>query len=196
MENFRLKVFRAAARTLNFRKAAEELLVSQPAVTQQIKALEEELGTSLFERTKGKVKLTASGVILAKHAERIKVILDEAVQTIAENAGTRADELRVGASQTIGVSICCPTVSRLRKDYLRDIPEAKLVWLDAGHFVLDENLQALLARSALRLRAKTLCPKTSGTGLVYVITACHHLATDLMQPSEGKLCRGLPANVS
>jgi len=57
MENFRLRVFRVVAHTLNFRKASEELLISQPAVTQQIKALETELGISLFDRSKGKVRL-------------------------------------------------------------------------------------------------------------------------------------------
>ena len=117
MENFRLKVFRAAARTLNFRKASEELLVSQPAVTQQIKALEEELGTSLFERTKGKARLTASGVILAEHSERIKVIIDEAVHALAEASGTHTDELRVGASQTIGQYLLPKLLAGFRKDY-------------------------------------------------------------------------------
>jgi LysR family transcriptional regulator, transcriptional activator of the cysJI operon len=47
MENFRLKVFRAVAHHLNFSRAAEELLLTQPAVTQQIKALEEECGVPL-----------------------------------------------------------------------------------------------------------------------------------------------------
>ena len=51
LENFRLKVFRAVAQHLNFRKAAEQLFLTQPAVTLQIKALESDLGAaSLIER--------------------------------------------------------------------------------------------------------------------------------------------------
>ena len=50
LENFRLKVFRVVAEHLSFRKAGEALYLTQPAVTLQIKALEEELGTKLFER--------------------------------------------------------------------------------------------------------------------------------------------------
>ena len=102
MENFRLKVFRTVARTLNFRKAAEELRITQPAVTQQVKALEQELGVALFDRAGGKIALTASGAVLEDYAGRLKVLVDEAAQAIAEVSGTHADELRVGASQTIG----------------------------------------------------------------------------------------------
>ena len=102
MENFRLKVFRTVARTLNFRKAAEALRLTQPAVTQQVKALEEELGITLFDRERGQVSLTASGAVLLDYAERLKALVDEAGQAVAEAAGLRNDELRVGASQTIG----------------------------------------------------------------------------------------------
>jgi hypothetical protein len=51
MENFRLKVFRTVADNLNFRQAPEALYLTQPAITLQIKALEEELGVPLFDRT-------------------------------------------------------------------------------------------------------------------------------------------------
>ena len=64
MENFRLKVFRVVAAHLNFSRAAEELLLTQPAVTQQIKALENEYGTPLFDRTGGHIVLTPSGKVL------------------------------------------------------------------------------------------------------------------------------------
>ena len=53
LDNFRLVVFRAVAEQLNFRKAAEELYLTQPAVSFQIKALEEDLGVQLFDRTGG-----------------------------------------------------------------------------------------------------------------------------------------------
>jgi DNA-binding transcriptional LysR family regulator len=119
MENFRLRVFRVVAHALNFRKASEELLISQPAVTQQIKALEEELGITLFERSKGRVTLTASGVVLAEYAEKLKVLADEAVQAIAEVSGTRSDELRVGASQTIGQYLLPSLLAGFRRDFPR-----------------------------------------------------------------------------
>jgi len=58
LENFRLKVFRAVAEHLNFRKASERLFLTQPAVTLQIKALEDDLGVRLFDRTGNRVSLT------------------------------------------------------------------------------------------------------------------------------------------
>lgn len=66
MENFRLKVFRTVAHHLNFRRASEDLFISQPAVTQQIKALEDEVGLPLFDRAGGRVVLTAVGKILLR----------------------------------------------------------------------------------------------------------------------------------
>jgi DNA-binding transcriptional LysR family regulator len=119
MENFRLKVFRVVAHRLNFRKASEELLISQPAVTQQIKALEDELEITLFERSKGRVTLTASGIVLAEYAAKLKALADEAVQAIAEVSGTSTDELRVGASQTIGQYLLPSLLAGFRREFPR-----------------------------------------------------------------------------
>ena len=61
IENFRLTIFRAVAHHLSFSRAAEELLLTQPAVTQQIKALEEGFGVPLFHRGGGRITLTPGG---------------------------------------------------------------------------------------------------------------------------------------
>lgn len=61
MENFRLKVFRVVAKHLNFSRAAQELGLAQPAVTQQIKLLEDEYGVPLFDRSGGHIALTRGG---------------------------------------------------------------------------------------------------------------------------------------
>ncbi len=64
LENFRLKVFRSVAEHMSFRKAGEALYLTQPAITLQIKALEDELGTKLFERSASGVRLTEAGNVL------------------------------------------------------------------------------------------------------------------------------------
>jgi DNA-binding transcriptional LysR family regulator len=102
MENFRLRVFRAVTRSLNFRIAAEELLLTQPAVSQQIKALETELATPLFSRAGGRVALTPAGSALVPYADQLKKLSDEARAAVNAAAGYTAGELSVGASQTIG----------------------------------------------------------------------------------------------
>jgi LysR family transcriptional regulator, transcriptional activator of the cysJI operon len=102
MENFRLRVFRSVARHLNFRIAAEELLLTQSAVTQQIKALESELDVPLFDRGGGRVSLTPAGASLLPFAERLAALAEEAREAVAAAAGDHAGRLALGASQTIG----------------------------------------------------------------------------------------------
>jgi DNA-binding transcriptional LysR family regulator len=101
LENFRIRVFRTVAHHLNFSRAAEELLLTQPAVTQQVKALEDELGVPLFDRSGGRITLTAGGKVLLPLADQMKEISDQAFAAVAETSGEQAGELAVGASQTI-----------------------------------------------------------------------------------------------
>jgi len=101
IENFRIRVFRAVATHLNFSRAAEELLLTQPAVTQQIKALEDELGISLFDRGGGRIALTPGGIALLPYAEKMKTLGEEAVAAVAGAYGQLAGELSIGASNTI-----------------------------------------------------------------------------------------------
>jgi DNA-binding transcriptional LysR family regulator len=101
IENFRMHVFRTVARHLNFSRAAEELFLTQPAVTQQIKALEDELGVSLFDRSGGRIQMTAGGKALVPFAEQMKTLSDEALAAVAGAYGQQSGELALGASQTI-----------------------------------------------------------------------------------------------
>ena len=101
LENFRLVVFRAVARHASFSKAAEELLLTQPAVTQQIKALEEQFGHPLFHRAGGRVSLSTGGAALLPFAEQIKALTEDAIAAVAKAYGQDAGELNLGASQTI-----------------------------------------------------------------------------------------------
>ena len=102
MENFRLKVFRTVASYLNFRRAAEELLLTQPAVTQQIKSLEEECGLPLFDRSGGRIRLTAAGETLLPYAERLNLLAEEAIAALGQLSESGRGSLALGASQTIG----------------------------------------------------------------------------------------------
>lgn len=101
MENFRLKVFRTVAEKLNFREAAEALLLTQPAVTLQIKALEEELSIRLFDRSGNRIVLTEAGGRLLKHATKLAALAKAAEQDLATLSGVESGELHIGASTTI-----------------------------------------------------------------------------------------------
>ena len=101
MENFRLKVFRTVADEASFRRAAEQLHLSQPPVSQQIRALEEELETTLFDRGKGRVCLTAAGALLLPYARKGATLADEARAALELLRGETSGALRIGASMTV-----------------------------------------------------------------------------------------------
>jgi len=101
LENFRLKVFRAVAEHLSFRKAAEHLFLTQPAVTLQIKALEEDLGLRLFDRSGNRVSLTQHGSLLVSYAKKIAVLASEAERELGTDEANFAGELSLGVSTTI-----------------------------------------------------------------------------------------------
>jgi LysR family transcriptional regulator, transcriptional activator of the cysJI operon len=101
LENFRLKVFRAVAEHLNFRKAAEKLFLTQPAVTLQIKALENDLGVRLFDRSGNRVFLTAQGALLLGFANKIADLAFEAERELGAEDGKFSGELALGVSTTI-----------------------------------------------------------------------------------------------
>ena len=101
MQDFRLKVFRAVAERLNFTQAAENLFLTQPAVTLQIKTLEEDLGVKLFDRAGGQVRLTEAGAVLLGYAERIGDLYVEAETAVGALVGEGRGRLAIGASTTI-----------------------------------------------------------------------------------------------
>jgi DNA-binding transcriptional LysR family regulator len=138
IENFRLRVFRTVAKHLNFSRAAEELLLTQPAVTQQIKALEEELGVSLFDRGGGHIQLTPGGKALVPFAERINLLADEAVQAVAAAYGEQGGELSLGASQTIAQYLLPALIAAFRRSHPK-------VLLTAVSGNTDAMLEALVA---------------------------------------------------
>jgi DNA-binding transcriptional LysR family regulator len=119
IENFRVRVFRTVARHLNFSRAAEELFLTQPAVTQQVKALEDEIGVALFDRSGGRITLTAGGKVLLPFADKMKEVSDQAFSAVAATSGHEAGELAIGASQTIGQYLLPNFVAGFLKAYPR-----------------------------------------------------------------------------
>jgi DNA-binding transcriptional LysR family regulator len=101
IENFRLKVFRTVAEHRNFRKAAEHLYITQPAVTQHIRALEESFSVPLFDRTGKEITLTPAGVILLRHVKQLDALIARAEEEMSALVGEVRGELRIAASMTI-----------------------------------------------------------------------------------------------
>jgi len=127
VENFRLKVFRTVAEQMSFRKAAESLHLSQPAVSQQIHALEEEAGARLFDRSGGEghgtqIALTEAGRVLLRYANRAAETMAEAQRALAALNHEVAGELRLGASTTVAQYV----LPRILGAFLRQYPHVRL----------------------------------------------------------------------
>ncbi len=101
MADRRLQVFHAVAKQLSFTKAAETLYMTQPAVTFQIKQLEEHFNTRLFDRGHGRISLTPAGELALEYADRILGQYADLEARLAEMTGQMRGPLLVGASITI-----------------------------------------------------------------------------------------------
>jgi DNA-binding transcriptional LysR family regulator len=101
MADRRLQVFHTVAKQLSFTKAAELLFMTQPAVTFQVKQLEEHFNTRLFERSHGKISLTPAGELALDYAERILNMTAEMETRISELTGQVSGPILIGASTTI-----------------------------------------------------------------------------------------------
>lgn len=101
MADRRLQVFHAVAKHLSFTLAADALFLTQPAVTFQIKQLEEQFNTRLFERRHGSISLTPAGELVLSYTEKILALSDEMETRVGEMTGEMRGPLLVGASTTI-----------------------------------------------------------------------------------------------
>ncbi|MEM7195759.1 MAG: LysR family transcriptional regulator [Pseudomonadota bacterium] len=102
MADRRLQVFATVARLLSFTKAAESLHMTQPAVTFQIRQLEEYFNTRLFDRTHNKINLTEAGELVKRYADQIIALNNEMDNEVRTLTGDVQGPLVVGASTTIG----------------------------------------------------------------------------------------------
>lgn len=101
MADRRLQVFFTVARLLSFTKAAESLHMTQPAVTFQIRQLEEYFNTRLFDRTHNRISLTEAGENVYRYAERIISLYNEMENEVRKLTGDVMGLLLIGASTTI-----------------------------------------------------------------------------------------------
>lgn len=111
------KTFYCVARNGNITKAAKELMVSQPAVSKCIKSLEEQLGCSLFIRSKNGVLLTDEGKVFFQQISQAMDLIDNAEQKIQEMISLDYGYLNIGVSNTLVKKFLLPYIERFHKEY-------------------------------------------------------------------------------
>jgi len=122
MADRRLQVFHAVAKHLSFTKAAEALFMTQPAVTFQIRQLEEHFDTRLFDRAHGRIALTAAGQVALDYAERILGLSAELDTRLKEMSGQVAGPLLIGASTTIAEYLLPQVLGEFKSRYPGVVP--------------------------------------------------------------------------
>lgn len=128
MDPRRLLTFRAVARERSFSRAARELALSQPSVSNQVAALEREVGVQLLERRPGGLRLTPEGEILLEHADAIAERFGLASAQLAAAATGYRARLRIGGFPTALAGLVPAAIDRVRADH----PAMKIVVDEGG----------------------------------------------------------------
>ncbi|MFD9465339.1 LysR family transcriptional regulator [Streptomyces sp. NPDC060027] len=160
MQFQQLQYFVAVAETRHFTRAADLVHVAQPSLSQQIKALERELGADLFLRARGNITLTDAGEALLPLARRILADADTARQEVQELAQLRSGRVRLGATP----SLCTGLLPDVLRAFHDRYPGIRLLIEEGG----SHDLVRELARGALDLALVVLPLPTPSPALTTV----------------------------
>lgn len=173
MPDFRLKVFYAAAKNLSFSKAAQELYITQPAVTRHIRTLEEEYDVLLFERQGNKIALTKAGHIMLEHVEVILGEYQNLSYAMHLLSNKHVGSLRLGASSTIAQYVMAPYLA----SFLTYFPDAEVSLINGN----SREIERALTNHDIDLgmvegitRQPTLSYSAFLTDELVVLTGAHH----------------------
>jgi DNA-binding transcriptional LysR family regulator len=136
MELNQLRYFIAVADLLSFTEAADRLHVSQPALSHQVKRLENELGARLFDRTSRKVSLTVDGRTFLPLARSVLLKVDEAARVMDERLGVETGQVTFGVIPSIGAYVVPHILASFRRNY----PGIEVLLVEAGALTLERKL--------------------------------------------------------
>lgn len=177
MADRRLQVFHAVARHGSFTRAAEALFMTQPAVTFQIKQLEEQFNTRLFDRGHGRVTLTLAGELVMAYAERILGLSEELESRVSELTDELSGVLHLGTSTTIGGYWLPYLLEGFKRLYPRVVPRVSVgnsQLIESR--VMDRNLDVGLIE--IVTEQPTLDRRSAGRDELQVIVAPDHPLAD------------------
>ncbi len=133
-----LTVFRTVAHHLSYTQAAEALYLSQPAITQQVRTLEQVLGLRLFARRGRGIMLTPAGQELLRHTERLLALLAESTPVVNEIHTLERGSVLIGASTSAGTYVMPPLLGAFHAHY----PHLRISLMVANRRSIEERLLA------------------------------------------------------
>jgi DNA-binding transcriptional LysR family regulator len=178
MELRQIRSFLSIAETLHFGRTSEVIHLSQPALSLQIRALEDEIGVRLFERNRRKTSLTAAGVAFREEASQALLGLDQAVRKAKLAANGKLGILRIGFISTAGNEIV-PTIVRQFRERNADVE------FSLRNILTIDQIQMLEAGSLDIGFLRLPIPAHSGLEVVTV----HREPFVLVVPSSHKLAK-------
>ena len=157
MNTFQLTCFLTVAETLNFARAAEQLHITQPAVTQQIQSLEKELGVKLFKRTTRTVKITPEGNSFIDDARHIVVLTNRAKRRFENPFDREITLLSLGCYSYTQLFLLKPVLEKLSSLYQNLHPRLIVSSSHHLHRLLEDNdLDAIIGFREPELQKKGL----------------------------------------
>lgn len=140
MNTFQLSCFITVAETLNFARAAEQLHVTQPAVTQQIQSLEKELNVKLFRRNTRTVKITEEGIVFLSDAHRMTAIANRAKKRFGDPSFDRGIQfISLGCRDYSLLASLPKAIKKLMKEYPNLHPQLRVIPFQHLYRLLEEE---------------------------------------------------------
>src|SRR3984885_14296149 len=156
-----IKNFLVLCDTLNFRKAAEQINIVQPALSRQIQLLEREIGATLFNRNTGAVTLTGAGVFFQKEAQRILQDVNKTIIRTAQLHNGEAGEVRITHSSSAMNTVVPAFLLKVKNKW----PELKTIAQETSNF---QQIEMLLARKTdMGVAPNIMLPPEVGSKILY-----------------------------
>jgi LysR family transcriptional regulator, hydrogen peroxide-inducible genes activator len=176
MELLQLRYFVAIAETRSFTEAARRIHVSQPALSYQIKRLENEIHARLFERTSRRVSLTSDGEVFLSLAQSVLTKADEALEVMEERLGVETGDVTFGTLPSVGAHV----VPHILQTFRHNFPGVRVALREAAtvtleRAVLDGELDFAIVQVPKATEALEVTPLLSEE-LLLLVPVSHPLA--------------------
>ncbi|HEY2393299.1 MAG TPA: LysR family transcriptional regulator [Candidatus Angelobacter sp.] len=147
-----LKTFIEVARLASFSRAAEKVLRSQPAVSAQIRQLEQEYGQRLFDRSAKSVRLTPAGEVVFDYANQLLSLQARSIQAVSEQDGVRSGTLSIGANEGTFLYVLPKVLTKYHKQF----PKVKIsVYRSFTHKVAEKVEEGTVDLGVLTMPVKS-----------------------------------------
>jgi len=186
-----LRIFATVARRKSFSRAAEELVISQPAVSKGVRQLERQLGLPLLDRSRGGVALTEAGEMVMSYAQRIFAIEDAAEVAVAQLKHAERGTLAIGASATTGIYLLPALLGAFHRRYPSVQPSLDIASTrDILERLLTSPLDVAFVEGPVEVEGVVVTPWREDT--LVVIAAPDHPLAQAQQRAQAQAAQQSP----